>query len=158
MIPLVTCTMKLNTTSEMMGITWREFGEMHHFAPAEQTAGYRILFKQLETELGEITGFHGVSLQPNAGSAGELAGLLVIRAYHRSRNEGHRTVCLIPSSAHGTNPASAVMAGFQVVVVKSTANGEVDLDDLKAKAAEHQAKLGALMITYPSTHGVFEAS
>jgi glycine dehydrogenase len=157
MIPLGSCTMKLNATSEMMGITWREFGEMHPFAPAEQTAGYRLLFKQLETELGEITGFHGVSLQPNAGSAGELAGLLVIRAWHRSRNEGHRTVCLIPSSAHGTNPASAVMAGFQVVVVKSTANGEVDLDDLKAKAAEHKDKLGALMITYPSTHGVFEA-
>jgi glycine dehydrogenase len=157
MIPLGSCTMKLNATSEMMGISWSEFAGMHPFAPVEQTAGYRLLFQQLETELAEITGFHGVSLQPNAGSAGELAGLLVIRAYHRARGDAHRTVCLIPASAHGTNPASAVMAGFQVVVVKSTANGEIDLADLKAKATEHAAKLGALMVTYPSTHGVFEA-
>jgi glycine dehydrogenase len=157
MIPLGSCTMKLNATSEMMGISWSEFAGMHPFAPAEQTAGYRLLFAQLETELAEITGFHGVSLQPNAGSAGELAGLLVIRAYHRARGDAHRTVCLIPASAHGTNPASAVMAGFQVVVVKSTSQGEIDLVDLKAKATEHAAKLGALMVTYPSTHGVFEA-
>ncbi|MBW8772107.1 MAG: aminotransferase class V-fold PLP-dependent enzyme, partial [Gemmatimonadetes bacterium] len=134
-----------------------EFGGIHPFAPADQTAGYRQLFDQLSEQLAEITGFHGVSLQPNAGSQGELAGLLVIRAYHRARGDTHRTVCLIPSSAHGTNPASAVMAGFSVVVVKSTPNGEVDLDDLRAKAAEHQANLGALMLTYPSTHGVFEA-
>ena len=157
MIPLGSCTMKLNATTEMMGISWREFNRIHPFAPGDQTAGYQLLFKQLEAQLAEITGFHGVSLQPNAGSQGEFAGLLVIRAYHRFRGDGHRTVCLIPSSAHGTNPASAVMAGFQVVVVKSTANGEVDLADLKAKAAEHKEKLGALMITYPSTHGVFEA-
>ncbi|HVX88678.1 MAG TPA: aminomethyl-transferring glycine dehydrogenase, partial [Gemmatimonadales bacterium] len=157
MIPLGSCTMKLNASTEMMSITWSEFGGLHPFAPADQTAGYQQLFKQLEAQLAEITGFHGVSLQPNAGSQGEFAGLLTIRAYHKARGDHHRTVCLIPSSAHGTNPASAVMAGFQVVVVKSTANGEVDLDDLRAKAAEHKANLGALMITYPSTHGVFEA-
>jgi glycine dehydrogenase len=157
MIPLGSCTMKLNATSEMMGISWPEFNGVHPFAPADQTAGYQTLFRQLSATLEEITGFAGTSLQPNAGSQGEFAGLMVIRAYHRHRGEGHRTVCLIPSSAHGTNPASAVMAGFEVVVVKSTAQGEVDLDDLTAKAAEHRDKLGALMITYPSTHGVFEA-
>ena len=156
MIPLGSCTMKLNATTEMMGISWREFNRIHPFAPGDQTGGYQLLFKQLEAQLAEITGFHGVSLQPNAGSQGEFAGLLVIRAYHRARGDTHRTVCLIPTSAHGTNPASAVMAGFQVVVVRSTADGDIDLDDLKAKAAEHKEKLGALMITYPSTHGVFE--
>ncbi len=158
MIPLGSCTMKLNGTSEMIPVTWPEFGKLHPFAPIEQTKGYATLFKNLEKWLAEITGFKAVSLQPNAGSQGEYAGLLVIRAYHESRNEGHRTVCLIPDSAHGTNPASAVIAGFEVVAVKTTADGRIDVDDLKAKAILHKEKLGALMITYPSTRGVFEES
>jgi glycine dehydrogenase len=158
MIPLGSCTMKLNATAEMMPITWPEFGKLHPFAPLDQAAGYRILFDQLESQLAEITGFHSVSLQPNAGSQGEFAGLLVIRAYHESRGEAHREVCLIPASAHGTNPASAAMAGFRVVVVKSDENGNIDVDDLRAKAAQHADKLGALMVTYPSTHGIFEES
>jgi len=156
MIPLGSCTMKLNATTEMLPVTWPEFGRIHPFAPRDQTQGYQELFAQLEGWLAEITGFARVSLQPNAGSQGEFAGLLVIRAYQKTRGEGHRTVCLIPMSAHGTNPASAVMAGFQVVAVKTAANGNIDLDDLRAKAAEHAKDLGALMVTYPSTHGVFE--
>ncbi|HEX4934558.1 MAG TPA: aminomethyl-transferring glycine dehydrogenase subunit GcvPB, partial [Gemmatimonadaceae bacterium] len=156
MIPLGSCTMKLNATTEMMPVSWREFNRLHPFAPRDQAAGYQLLFSQLEYQLAEITGFAAVSLQPNAGSQGEYAGLLVIRAYHRSRGESHRTTCLIPQSAHGTNPASAVMAGMKVVVVKTDANGNIDVADLKAKAAEHASDLAALMVTYPSTHGVFE--
>ena len=156
MIPLGSCTMKLNATSEMFPITWPEFGKPHPFAPIDQLRGYQELFANLEQALAEITGFAGVSLQPNAGSQGEYAGLLVIRAYHESRGESHRDVCLIPQSAHGTNPASAVMAGMRVVVVKTDTNGNIDVADLRAKATEHAANLGALMVTYPSTHGVFE--
>ncbi|MFO0874937.1 MAG: aminomethyl-transferring glycine dehydrogenase [Phycisphaerales bacterium] len=156
MIPLGSCTMKLNATSEMVPVTWPEFGAIHPFAPAEQTQGYQRLFRDLETWLAEITGFAAVSLQPNAGSQGEYAGLLVIRAYHHSRGDHHRDVCLIPVSAHGTNPASAVMAGMKVVAVACDQRGNVDIADLRAKASEHRANLAALMITYPSTHGVFE--
>jgi glycine dehydrogenase len=156
MIALGSCTMKLNAAAEMFPVTWAEIGALHPFAPAAQTRGYQNLFERLEGALAEITGFHAVSLQPNAGSQGEYAGLLVIRAYHESRQEGHRDICLIPQSAHGTNPASAVMAGMSVVVVKTDANGNIDVADLKAKAAQHSAKLAALMVTYPSTHGVFE--
>jgi glycine dehydrogenase len=156
MIPLGSCTMKLNATAEMIPVTWPEFGQLHPFAPAEQMRGYAELFAQLERDLAEITGFAGVSLQPNAGSQGEYAGLLVIHAYHEARGEGHRNICLIPQSAHGTNPASAVMAGYKVVVVGTDAHGNVDVADLRAKAAQHSANLAALMITYPSTHGVFE--
>ncbi len=158
MIPLGSCTMKLNATSEMLPVTWEAFAGLHPFAPEEQAAGYRRLIADLESWLAEITGFHTTSLQPNAGSQGEYAGLLVIRAFHRSRGEAHRDVCLIPTSAHGTNPASAVMAGFRVVPVACDARGNVDLADLEARAAEHAGRLAALMITYPSTHGVFEAS
>ena len=158
MIPLGSCTMKLNATTEMIPVTWREFGGLHPFAPVDQAKGYAELFKSLESWLNEITGFAATSLQPNAGSQGEFAGLLTIRAYHRANNNAHRTTCLIPASAHGTNPASAVMAGMDVVVVKTNPKGEIDLDDLRAKAAEHKDKLGALMVTYPSTHGVFEAT
>jgi glycine dehydrogenase len=157
MIPLGSCTMKLNATTEMIPVTWPAFGRLHPFAPREQTAGYAELFEQLERWLAEITGFAAVSLQPNAGSQGEFAGLLVIRAWHRSRGEDGRTTCLIPQSAHGTNPASAVMAGMNVVVVKTDARGNIDVDDLRAKAEAHSAELGAIMVTYPSTHGVFEA-
>jgi glycine dehydrogenase len=156
MIPLGSCTMKLNATTEMIPVTWPEFGRMHPFAPAEQWGGYRALFDQLEAWLAEITGLPAVSLQPNSGAQGEYAGLLAIRGYHRAKNEAHRTVCLIPQSAHGTNPASAVMAGMQVVVVASTSEGTIDLNDLRAKAEANSGKLGALMVTYPSTHGVFE--
>jgi len=156
MIPLGSCTMKLNATSEMLPVTWPEFGRMHPFAPAEQSKGYQAMFKQLEKWLAEITGFAAISLQPNAGSAGEYAGLLVIRAYHASRGEGHRDVCLIPDSAHGTNPASAVIAGFKVVAVGCDEAGNIDVADLKAKAEAHRDDLAALMITYPSTRGVFE--
>ena len=158
MIPLGSCTMKLNATTEMIPITWRGFNRLHPFAPRTQAQGYATLFRQLEEWLAEITGFARVSLQPNAGSQGEFAGLLVIRAYHKHRGEVHRTTCLIPQSAHGTNPASAVMAGMQVVVVKTDAHGNIDLADLEAKAKEYRETLGALMVTYPSTHGVFEAS
>jgi glycine dehydrogenase len=157
MIPLGSCTMKLNATAEMIPVTWPEFGSMHPFAPADQAVGYRELVTSLERMLVEATGYAAVSLQPNAGSQGEYAGLLIIHAYHASRGEGHRNVCLIPSSAHGTNPASAQMAGMQVVVVACDENGNVDLDDLKAKAERHSRKLAAIMVTYPSTHGVFEA-
>lgn len=156
MIPLGSCTMKLNATAEMVPITWPEFGQIHPFAPLDQTKGYEILFEQLEAWLAEITGFAGISLQPNAGSQGEYAGLLVIRQYHESRGEAHRNVCLIPTSAHGTNPASAVMAGMKVVAVACDSDGNIDLTDLKAKATEHRDQLSALMVTYPSTHGVFE--
>ncbi|HYC50587.1 MAG TPA: aminomethyl-transferring glycine dehydrogenase [Gemmatimonadaceae bacterium] len=156
MIPLGSCTMKLNATAEMFPITWPEFAKPHPFAPLEQLKGYQEMFTNLERALAEITGFAGVSLQPNAGSQGEYAGLLVIRAYHESRKESHRDICLIPQSAHGTNPASAVMAGMKVVVVKTDANGNIDIADLRAKAQEHSKNLGALMVTYPSTHGVFE--
>ncbi|BAN24488.1 glycine dehydrogenase [Caballeronia insecticola] len=156
MIPLGSCTMKLNATSEMLPVTWPEFAQIHPFAPAEQTVGYRTMIDQLEQMLVACTGYAAVSLQPNAGSQGEYAGLLIIHAYHESRGEGHRNVCLIPASAHGTNPASAQMAGMQVVVVACDANGNVDIDDLKAKAEKHSANLAAIMITYPSTHGVFE--
>jgi glycine dehydrogenase len=156
MIPLGSCTMKLNAAAEMLPISWSEFAHLHPFAPADQTAGYRTLFDQLEGWLAEITGFARVSLQPNAGSQGEYAGLLVIRAYHEANGQGARTVCLIPQSAHGTNPASAVMAGFDVVVVKSDAEGNIDIPDLRAKAEKYADRLGALMVTYPSTHGIFE--
>ncbi len=156
MIPLGSGTMKLNATAEMIPITWPGFGRLHPFVPREQAAGYGELFEQLERWLAEITGFAATSLQPNAGSQGELAGLLVIRAYHRDRGDEDRTTCLIPQSAHGTNPASAVMAGMDVVVVKSDASGNIDVDDLAEKAAAHAETLGAIMITYPSTHGVFE--
>jgi glycine dehydrogenase len=156
MIALGSCTMKLNAAAEMFPVTWPEIGGLHPFAPEAQATGYRALFDRLEGALAEITGFAAVSLQPNAGSQGEYAGLLVIRAWHESRGEGHRNVCLIPQSAHGTNPASAVMAGFDVVVVKTDVNGNIDVADLKARAEQHAANLAALMVTYPSTHGVFE--
>ena len=158
MISLGSCTMKLNATSQMLPVTWPEFGRMHPFAPVEQTKGYARLFQDLEQWLAEITGFAAVSLQPNAGSQGEYAGLLVIRAYHESRGEGHRNICLIPPSAHGTNPASAAMCGFKVVPVACDPNGNIDVPDLQAKAQEHSSHLAALMVTYPSTHGVFETS
>ncbi len=157
MIPLGSCTMKLNATTEMIPVTWPGFGGLHPFAPLEQAAGYRRLFDDLEAWLAEITGFARISLQPNAGSQGEYAGLVVIRAWHRSRGDDQRDVCLIPQSAHGTNPASAVMAGLRVVVVKTDAQGNVDLDDLRRQAEAHRDRLAALMVTYPSTHGVFEA-
>ena len=158
MIPLGSCTMKLNATTEMVPVTWRHFTHMHPFAPLDQTQGYQQMFEELEQMLCTITGFAAVSLQPNAGSQGEYSGLLVIRKYHESRGEVHRDVCLIPASAHGTNPASAHMAGLRVVVVKSDEHGNIDVDDLKAKAGEHSANLAALMVTYPSTHGVYEES
>ena len=156
MIPLGSCTMKLNATTEMIPVTWRNFAMLHPFAPLEQTQGYQQLFEELEAMLAEITGFDAISLQPNAGSQGEYAGLLAIGNYHAAKGEAHRDVCLIPVSAHGTNPASAAMAGLKVVVVACDAMGNVDVADLKAKAKQHTANLAALMITYPSTHGVFE--
>ncbi|WP_454765349.1 aminomethyl-transferring glycine dehydrogenase [Cupriavidus campinensis] len=156
MIPLGSCTMKLNATSEMMPVTWPEFSNIHPFAPLDQTVGYREMIDQLEAMLCAATGYAAVSLQPNAGSQGEYTGLLVIQAYHASRGEGHRDICLIPSSAHGTNPASAQMAGLKVVVVACDADGNVDLQDLAKKAEQHSRNLAAVMITYPSTHGVFE--
>src|SRR3989440_9552148 len=158
MIPLGSCTMKLNATSEMLPVTWAEFSRIHPFAPLDQVAGYLELFAQLEKWLAEITGFSAVSLQPNAGSQGEYAGLAVIRTYHESRGEASRNVCLIPESAHGTNPASAVIAGFNVVPIKTDAQGSIDLADLKSRAQQHREKLACLMITYPSTRGVFEES
>jgi len=158
MIPLGSCTMKLNATTEMIPVTWPEFGRIHPFAPHDQMAGYSALIEDLEQMLCRATGFDSVSFQPNAGSQGEYSGLLVIRAYHESRGEGSRDICLIPSSAHGTNPASAVMAGMKVVVVDCDDHGNIDIDDLKAKAEEHANALAALMVTYPSTHGVFEES
>src|SRR5882757_8427336 len=156
MIPLGSCTMKLNATSEMIPLTWPAFGGLHPFAPLEQAAGYHALFARLEKWLCDITGYEAISLQPNSGAQGEYAGLLAIRGYHTARGEPHRKVCLIPSSAHGTNPASASMAGMEVVVVACDARGDVDVDDLSAKATQHASSLAAVMITYPSTHGVFE--
>jgi glycine dehydrogenase len=156
MIPLGSCTMKLNGTTEMVPVTWPEVGALHPFAPADQAEGYREMFAELERWLAEITGLAAVSLQPNSGAQGEYAGLLTIRAWHRSRGDDARNVCLIPVSAHGTNPASAVMAGFRVVPVACDALGNIDVEDLKARAAAHRETLGALMVTYPSTHGVFE--
>jgi glycine dehydrogenase len=156
MIPLGSCTMKLNATTEMEPVTWPEFGALHPFAPAEQAEGYLTLIHELEDQLAELTGYHKVSLQPNAGSQGELAGLLAVRAHHRANGETERTVCLIPSSAHGTNAASAVMAGMRVVVVKTGETGDVDTADLHAKIEQHREQLAVLMVTYPSTHGVFE--
>ncbi len=158
MVSLGSCTMKLNAAAEMFPVSWPEFSKLHPFAPADQTRGYQRLARELEAWLCEITGFAAISLQPNAGSQGEYAGLLAIRAYHEARGEGHRHVCLIPTSAHGTNPASAVMCGFTVVPVACDASGNIDLADLRAKAAAHAKDLAALMITYPSTHGVFESS
>lgn len=158
MIPLGSCTMKLNAATEMFGITYPEFAELHPFAPAEQAAGYHKLFKELEYSLAKITGFDSVSLQPNSGAQGEYTGLMVIRAYHHSRGEKNRNVILIPSSAHGTNPASAVLAGNKVVVVKCDEHGNIDVNDLKTKAEQYKDSLSALMVTYPSTHGVFEES
>src|SRR5438477_3948652 len=158
MIPLGSCTMKLNATAEMFPISWPEFARLHPFAPADQTFGYREMAEQLEYWLGEITGFAAVSLQPNAGSQGEYAGLLAIRGYHASRGEGHRNICLIPQSAHGTNPASAVMAGLKVVSIATLQDGDIDLTDLHDKADAHARDLAALMVTYPSTHGVFETT
>lgn len=156
MIPLGSCTMKLNATAEMIPVTWPEFGAIHPLAPAEQSAGYAQLIDELEAMLVECTGYDAVSLQPNSGAQGEYAGLLAIRAYHRSRGEAHRDICLIPESAHGTNPASAQMCGMTVVVTKCDANGNLDVDDIRAKAEKYSDRLAALMITYPSTHGVFE--
>jgi len=156
MIPLGSCTMKLNAATEMIPVTWKEFGGIHPFAPLDQAEGTLELIKQLEEMLVEITGYHAVSLQPNAGSQGEFAGLLCIRKYHQSRGDDHRDICIIPASAHGTNPASAAMAGMKVVVVECDSDGNIDIDDLKTKTEKHAENLAALMITYPSTHGVFE--
>ncbi|MGW1980521.1 aminomethyl-transferring glycine dehydrogenase [Streptomyces sp. NPDC001889] len=156
MIPLGSCTMKLNATTEMEPVTWPEFGQIHPFVPVDQAAGYLTLIRELEERLAEVTGYDKVSIQPNAGSQGELAGLLAVRAYHRANGDEQRTVCLIPSSAHGTNAASAVMAGMKVVVVKTADDGEVDVDDLRARIDQYRDELSVLMITYPSTHGVFE--
>jgi glycine dehydrogenase len=156
MIPLGSCTMKLNGTTEMIPITWPEFSRLHPFAPVEQAAGYHEVFRELDEWLKDITGLAAVSLQPNAGAQGEYSGMLVIRAFHESRSQGHRNVCLIPSSAHGTNPASAVMAGMEVVVVQCDERGNIDVGELKTKAEQHRNRLAALMVTYPSTHGVFE--
>jgi glycine dehydrogenase len=158
MIALGSCTMKLNATSEMIPVTWPEFGKVHPFAPADQVLGYYTIFDELDKWLSEITGFAAMSLQPNAGAQGEYAGLMVIRAYHQDRGDHHRNIALIPASAHGTNPASAAMAGMKIIVVKSLENGNIDVDDLRAKAEEHAANLSCLMVTYPSTHGVFEES
>ena len=156
MIPLGSCTMKLNAAAELQPVSWPAFAALHPFAPADQAQGYRRLADDLEQWLAALTGFAAVSLQPNAGSQGEYAGLLVIRAWHRSRGEAHRDICLIPTSAHGTNPASAVMAGLRVVPVACDADGNIDQADLAARAEEHADRLAALMVTYPSTHGVFE--
>jgi glycine dehydrogenase len=156
MIPLGSCTMKLNAASEMLPLTWPEFSHLHPFVPVEQAEGYQVIFRELGAALCEITGFAAVSLQPNSGAQGEFTGLLTIRAYHQSRGENQRNVVFIPASAHGTNPASAVMAGMRVVIVASSADGNIDIEDLRAKAREHEARLAALMITYPSTHWVFE--
>jgi glycine dehydrogenase len=156
MIPLGSCTMKLNATAEMEAITWPEFANMHPFAPAAQTSGYTELVSTLESWLAELTGYDAVSVQPNAGSQGELAGLLAIRAYHRANGDAGRDICLIPSSAHGTNAASAVMAGMRVVVVACDNDGNVDLVDLDRRIEQHKDTLAAIMVTYPSTHGVYE--
>jgi glycine dehydrogenase len=156
MIPLGSCTMKLNAATEMIPISWGEFGNIHPFVPEDQVQGYLKMIQNFGKFLEVITGFDAITFQPNSGAAGEYTGLSVIMAYHKSRGEGHRNVCLIPASAHGTNPASAVMAGMKVVVVKTTEHGEIDMDDLRAKAEENKENLAAFMVTYPSTHGVFE--
>lgn len=158
MISLGSCTMKLNAAAEMLPLSWANWGNIHPFSPANQAEGYKFVLKKLEDQLTKITGFAGTSLQPNSGAQGEFAGLMVIKTYHESRNEGHRNICLIPSSAHGTNPASAVMAGMKVVITKSTKEGNIDVDDLRDKALLHKDNLAALMVTYPSTHGVFESA
>ena len=156
MIPLGSCTMKLNAAAEMLPLSWATATAIHPFAPDEQTEGYRSLIAEMEKWLCTVTGFKAISFQPNSGAAGEYAGIITIRNYHQAIGEGHRNICLIPASAHGTNPASSVKAGNKIVVVKSTENGEVDVEDLKNKAEEHKDNLACLMITYPSTHGVFE--
>jgi glycine dehydrogenase len=156
MIPLGSCTMKLNATAEMLPITWPEFAEVHPFVPADQALGYAEMIKDLSEKLCQITGYDAISMQPNSGAQGEYAGLLTIRAYHKSRGESHRDLCLIPASAHGTNPASATMCGLKVVVVATDAKGNIDIDDFRAKAEANANRLAAAMITYPSTHGVFE--
>jgi glycine dehydrogenase len=158
MISLGSCTMKLNAASEMLPLSWAQWGSIHPFVPVEQAAGYHEVLQQLELQLNEITGFAGTSLQPNSGAQGEYAGLMTIRAYHASRGESHRNICLIPASAHGTNPASAVMAGMKVVVTKTDEKGNIDVEDLREKTIAHSSELSALMVTYPSTHGVFESS
>lgn len=156
MIPLGSCTMKLNAASEMIPVTWPSVGQLHPFAPESQTAGYKEMLRTLEEDLCTITGFHAISLQPNAGASGEYAGLLAIRQYHISRGDSNRNVCLIPISAHGTNPASAVMAGMKVVVVACNSDGEIEMSDFTKKIEKHKDNLSAIMMTYPSTHGVFE--
>lgn len=156
MIPLGSCTMKLNAAAEMFPISWPEFGAIHPFVPSNQAEGYLEMIHNLEKDLADITGFAGISLQPQSGASGEHSGLIVIRNYFHDKGEAHRNVCLIPSSAHGTNPASAAMAGMKIIVIKATPSGEIDIDDLKAKAEENKDNLACLMITYPSTHGVFE--
>jgi len=158
MISLGSCTMKLNAATQMLPLSWAQWGNIHPFVPIEQAAGYQIVLKELAKDLSEITGFADTSLQPNSGAQGEYAGLMAIRAYHESRKEGHRNICLIPASAHGTNPASAVMAGMKVVVTKTDEKGNIDLADLEEKVMAHSEHLAALMVTYPSTHGVFESS
>ena len=158
MIPLGSCTMKLNAATEMLPLSWSSWGNLHPFAPIDQAEGYQIVLNKLAKDLTEITGFAGTSLQPNSGAQGEFAGLMVIRAYHESRGDTHRNICLIPSSAHGTNPASAVMAGMTVVVTKADEQGNIDLVDLREKAEAHKDNLSALMVTYPSTHGVYESA
>jgi glycine dehydrogenase len=158
MIPLGSCTMKLNAAAEMMPLSWPEVGQLHPYAPADQSEGYRTMFAELEAWLAECTGFDAVSLQPNAGSQGEYAGLLAIKRFHEAHGDHHRNVCLIPTSAHGTNPASAVMCGFKVVAVTCDDHGNISVEDLKAKIAANEGKVAALMVTYPSTHGVFEES
>jgi glycine dehydrogenase len=158
MIALGSCTMKLNAATQMLPLSWSNWGNIHPFAPLDQVSGYTEVLKALEDYLTEITGFAATSLQPNSGAQGEYAGLMTIRAYHKANGDEHRTICLIPSSAHGTNPASAVMAGMKVVVVKTDERGNIDLEDLKEKAVAHSENLAALMVTYPSTHGVFESS
>ena len=158
MISLGSCTMKLNAAAELLPLTWPEFAGLHPFVPVEQAEGYQEIISRLDTDLAEITGFAKMSFQPNSGAQGEYAGLLVIQAYHRSRGEGQRNVALIPSSAHGTNPASAAMCGMQIVVVKCDKNGNIDVADLREKAEQHKEHLACLMVTYPSTHGVYEES
>lgn len=156
MIPLGSCTMKLNSTSSMVPLSWKEFGGLHPFAPREQAKGYEVIIKELENDLSLVTGYDATSVQPNSGASGEYAGLRVIQAYHESKGEGHRDICLIPLSAHGTNPASAAMVGYKVVPIKALNDGSLDLADLREKAEKHKDKLAAFMVTYPSTFGVFE--
>ena len=158
MIPLGSCTMKLNATTEMIPVTWPEFNALHPFTPVEQAKGYLEIIEELDKDLSEITGFAKMSMQPNSGAQGEYTGLMVIREYFKDKGESHRNIALIPSSAHGTNPASAVMAGMKVVVTKCDESGNIDVEDLRAKAEEYKDNLAVLMVTYPSTHGVFESA